>query len=56
VSEILKVMIESPPFKLISPLRSELTNLLQKKKMPSANGGEGWRAKEATDCECNAGD
>jgi hypothetical protein len=36
VSEILKVMIESPPFKLISPLRSELTNLLQKKKMPSA--------------------
>jgi hypothetical protein len=28
VSEILKVMTESPPFNLISPLRSELTNLL----------------------------
>jgi hypothetical protein len=28
-------MTESPPFKLISPLRSELTNLLQKKEMPS---------------------
>jgi hypothetical protein len=28
VSEILKVMTESPPFKLISPLRSELINLL----------------------------
>jgi hypothetical protein len=30
-SEILKVMTESPPFKLLSPLGSELTNLLQKK-------------------------
>jgi hypothetical protein len=28
-------MTESQPFKLISSLRSELTNLLQKKKMPS---------------------
>jgi hypothetical protein len=28
VSEILKVIIEPPPFKLISPLGSELTNLL----------------------------
>jgi hypothetical protein len=36
VAEILKVMTESPPFKLISPLRSELTNLLQKMKVPSA--------------------
>jgi hypothetical protein len=36
VSEILKVMTESPPFMLISPLRSELTNLLQKRKNPSA--------------------
>jgi hypothetical protein len=35
VAEILKVMTESPPFKLISPLRSELTNLLQKMKVPS---------------------
>jgi hypothetical protein len=36
VAEILKVMTESPPFKMISPLRSELTNLLQKMKVPSA--------------------
>jgi hypothetical protein len=36
VAEILKVMTESSPFKLISPLRSELTNLLQKMKVPSA--------------------
>jgi hypothetical protein len=36
VAEILKVMTESPPFKLISPLRSELTNLLQKMKVPPA--------------------
>ena len=28
VAEILKIMIESSPFKLISPLESELTNLL----------------------------
>jgi hypothetical protein len=34
VAEILKVMTESSPFKLISPLRSELTNLLQKMKVP----------------------
>jgi hypothetical protein len=45
VSEILKVMTESPPFKLLSLLGLELTNLLQKKKMPSATeekvGGRG---------------
>jgi hypothetical protein len=34
--EILKVMTESPPFKLLSPLGSELTKLLQKKETPSA--------------------
>jgi hypothetical protein len=28
VEEILKVMIDSPPFKLLSPLGSELTKLL----------------------------
>jgi hypothetical protein len=39
VSEILKVMTESPPFKLLSPLRLELTNLLQKKEIPSATDG-----------------
>jgi hypothetical protein len=39
VSEILKVMTESPPFKLLSPLGLELTNLLQKKEIPSADDG-----------------
>jgi hypothetical protein len=37
--EILKVMTESPPFKLLSPLGSELTNLLQKREIPSATDG-----------------
>jgi hypothetical protein len=36
VAEILKVMIESLPIKLLSPLRVELTKLLQKKDQPSA--------------------
>jgi hypothetical protein len=40
VSEILKVMTESPQFKLISPLRSELINLLQKRENPSATDGK----------------
>jgi hypothetical protein len=39
VSEILKVMTESPPFKLLSPLGLELTNLLQQKENPSATDG-----------------
>jgi hypothetical protein len=39
VSEILKVMIESPPFKLLSPLGLELTYLLQKKENPLATDG-----------------
>jgi hypothetical protein len=30
-TEILKVMTESPPFKLLSPLGSELTKFLQRK-------------------------
>jgi hypothetical protein len=38
-SEILKVMTESPPFKLLSPLGLELTNLLQKKEIPLATDG-----------------
>jgi hypothetical protein len=45
VTEILKVMTESPPFKLLSLLGLELANLLQKKKMPLATeekvGGRG---------------
>jgi hypothetical protein len=36
VAEILKVMTNSPPFKMISPLGSELTNFLQKRGQPSA--------------------
>jgi hypothetical protein len=36
VVEILKVMADSPPFKLLSPLGSELTQFLQKKGQPSA--------------------
>jgi hypothetical protein len=31
-AEILKVMTESPPFKLLSPLGSELTKFLQRKE------------------------
>jgi hypothetical protein len=36
ITEILKVMTESLPIKLLSPLRPELTQLLQKKDQPSA--------------------
>jgi hypothetical protein len=36
IAEILKVMIDSLPIKLLSPLRPELTKFLQKKKQPSA--------------------
>jgi hypothetical protein len=36
VEEILKVMTESLPVKLLSPLRPQLTKLLQKKDEPSA--------------------
>jgi hypothetical protein len=36
VVEILKVMTNSPPFKLLSPLGLKLTKLLQRKETPSA--------------------
>jgi hypothetical protein len=36
VAKVLKVMTDSPPFKLLSPLGSELTKFLQKKGHPSA--------------------
>jgi hypothetical protein len=36
IAEIIKVMTESLPIKLLSPLRPELTRLLQKKDRPSA--------------------
>jgi hypothetical protein len=39
VSEILKVMIEPILFALLSPLRSDLTSLLQSKETTSATGG-----------------
>jgi hypothetical protein len=42
VAEILKVMTNSLPIKLLSPLRPELTKFLQKKDQPSA-------AKEKTE-------
>jgi ribose 5-phosphate isomerase len=46
VSEILKVMTESPPFKLLSPLGLELKNLLQKKEIPlAADGRDGDQKK-----------
>jgi hypothetical protein len=35
VVEILKVVTESPPFKLLSPLGLELTKLLQRTELPS---------------------
>jgi hypothetical protein len=43
IAEILKVMTESLPVKLLSPLGPELTKLLQKKDEPSAS-------KEKADC------
>jgi hypothetical protein len=36
VAKILKVMTDSPSFKLLSPLGLELTQFLQKKGQPSA--------------------
>jgi hypothetical protein len=40
VSEILKVMTEPFPFALLSPLRLELTSLLQTREISSAGGAE----------------
>jgi hypothetical protein len=48
VSKILKVMNESPPFKLLSHLRLELTNLLQKKEIPLATDGRDGGSEKAT--------
>ena len=39
VSEILKVMTEPIPFAMLSPLRSDLTSLLQSKETASATEG-----------------
>jgi hypothetical protein len=48
VAEILKVMTDSLPIKLLSPLGPELTKFLQKKEQPLATKGrlKGKRNKE----------
>jgi hypothetical protein len=50
VSEILKVLTEPFPFALLSPLRLDLTSLLQSKEITSAaegkSGGGGKRSGE----------
>jgi hypothetical protein len=46
VEEILKVMTESLPIKLLSPLRPELTKLLQKKEEPSTTKKEDGLKKQ----------
>jgi hypothetical protein len=46
VEEILKVMTESLPIKLLSPLRLELTKLLQKKEEPSTTKKEDGLKKQ----------
>jgi hypothetical protein len=53
VVEILKVMTESIPFALLSPIRLDLTSLLQSKETaPSAEEKAG--AEETTDDKCDA--
>jgi hypothetical protein len=55
VSEIMKVMTESIPFALLSPLRLDLTCLLQSKETTSAVEKKmGGGAKETEDDECDA--
>ena len=55
VSEILKVMTEPFPFALLSPLRLDLTSLLQSKETTSAVEKKmGGGAKETEDDECDA--
>jgi hypothetical protein len=46
IAEILKVMTESLPIKLLSPLGPELTKLLQKKDEPSATNKKADRQKK----------
>jgi hypothetical protein len=52
VEEILKVMTESLPIKLLSPLGPELTKLLQKKDEPSA--AKKAVGEKSKDCYCYA--
>ena len=53
VEEILKVMTESLPIKLLSPLGPHLTKLLQKKDDPSTTKKGGWTQK-VKNCYCYA--
>jgi hypothetical protein len=46
VSEILKLMTESLPFALLSPLRLDLTSLLQPKEIASATEGKNGGPKK----------
>jgi hypothetical protein len=48
VAEILKVMTESLPIQLLSPLGSELTKLLLKKDEPSTTKGGMGRKREGS--------
>jgi hypothetical protein len=50
IAEILKVMTESLPIKLLSPLGPELTKLLQKKDQPSAVKEKTEGQKKAMNC------
>jgi hypothetical protein len=53
VSEILKIMTGSIPFALLSPLRLDLSSLLQSKETaPTTEGKAG--AEETVDDECDA--
>jgi hypothetical protein len=52
VEEILKVMTESLPIKLLSPLGPHLTKLLQKKGRAFGSEKGGW-AKKAKNCHCH---
>jgi hypothetical protein len=53
VSRILKVMTEPFPFALLSPLRLDLTSLLQSKEIALAAEGKNGGAKEAAYDEYN---
>jgi hypothetical protein len=53
VEEILKVMTESLPIKLLSPLGPQLTKLLQKKDEPSTTI-KAVGSKKAKNCYCYA--
>ena len=50
IVEILKVMTESLPIKLLSPLGPELTKLLQKKHEPSATKEKAGSQKKTKNC------